>query len=91
MAEAMLSNRKRITPSIVPSITAMPSVLNHKTDSFFETKEDLMRPAASPRYNSKDSGIELDEPHSPKKSLYPAEPNLGETLNTLQLFSLQQP
>lgn len=81
MAEAMLSGRKRIIPSTVPStITAiLPNrVLNqHKSESpFFEVKEEMMQQTASPRYNSKDSGIELDEPQSPKKALYPAEPNL---------------
>ena len=80
MAEAMLSGRKRISPTTVPSITtiAMPRVLN--SEPFFEVKPEMLQHGASPRYNSKDSGIELDEPQSPKKALYPAEPNLGKDL-----------
>ena len=86
MAEAMLSGRKRINPSnpsTVPSITAiLPRV--DKTE-LFEIKAEMI---SSPRYNSKDSGIELDEPQSPKKALYPAEPNLGKILRIFYFFQI---
>ena len=81
MAEAMLSNRK--LPSIVPSITVLPRVITQPT--LFEIKEDAAL-NQSARHTSKDSGIELDDSNSPKKPLYPAEPNLGEFENQKQSF-----
>ena len=77
MAEAMLSSHHKRPPTVVSQITRV--VNQHKVDSaFFDTREDFSRASPNPRYNSKDSGIGIDElSSSPKKVLYPAEPNLG--------------
>ena len=76
MAEAMLSTRNPGRP--IPSVHIAPCV--QITPAVFAQfdKANRNRFDNQDRFPSKDSGIEHDQ--SPKKTLFPAEPNLGSLL-----------
>ena len=60
----------------IPPVHINPNQMPQAVFAQFEVKSNLNRFDNQNRFHSKDSGIESD--HSPKKTLFPAEPNLGQ-------------